>query len=1849
VDGTIAPGNAANTGTLAVRGNVAFGSPGKLAVRLAGTNAGQFDRLSVSGNAALDGTLRATLDGYAPVAGDTFPVLTFGTRTGSFATHDVPANVVHTYNLNDLTLSGSGAAAGIFWDNQTGNFLWTDPLNWSLDRLPGTSDDVTVTAGAGSLVNLNSGDHFIQSLLVGSSKNLSIDSASLTVSGAATVDGSLTLGSLGRFSANGTASIASLSHRGTIDGKGSVSVGAMAWRDGGTVRGSGAFAVNGALTLGDADHGKVGPRPLVLDGRSVQANGAVTHESQSLLQIGSGGRFNANAGYAVSDGAIASDDLSSFNLGSTAIFAKTGLGRFDISGPFNTGAGSKFNVASGQVVLASGFSKLATATELAGRFDVAAGAALDFTSGEYRFADTALVSNAGVLRLAGAGLRPTGSGLAHIDNLAGARVDLAGTNSVGIGVGNAGTLSAVAASPYGEHVSSTLGAYNGSGEVDVVGGLLDMRGANTVISTASVQSAGTLALNGTGAHSIGNLNLMSGVLEGSGSVSVGAMLWRDGGTVRGSGAFAVNGALILGDADHGKVGPRPLVLDGRSVQANGAVIHESQSMLQINNAGQFNANGSYAATDGSIIVSDDTSRFNLGPGAGFTKSGIGQFNISGLLNTAAGSKFQVQGGQLVLASGFSKFTAETELAGRFDAAAGAALDFTSGTYRFADTALVSNAGVLRIANSDLRLGPVATGLARIDNLAGARVDLAGNNSVGIGIGNAGTLAAVAASPYGEHVFSNFSRTVAAAAGSMFDVAGGTVALGQSFSNEGLVNVAAGATLRQAAGTLTNASAGTLTGSGTIDVSASGTPLQNAGTIAPSGQRSLAGTLTVQGDLAMAPTSRLLLDQRPGDSDQLAVTGQASLDGTLQFTPLPLFVAGEDTGITAVTFGSRTGTFATVSAPPNLHPVYPNGRVDLVYSPFAPTIVWDNSSGDGQWSNPLNWSVDRLPDLNDDVLVNLPGSSTVTHATGGDALGRLYLGENLAVTGGSLITLGAVNHGAGQTLHVANGSAFDTTASYNVTSGSITTSGDSRFTVASGTFRKSGPDTFTVAGSFGTRAGATVAVDGGRLVMDAGSGLPGTWAVLQVIRQPDITRWTPIANERQAGLFQVAAGAELSFLGLAPALPVTESTTLGPAPTPATPALSSWSFEGAGRVENAGTVLVSGELGNVFMQSRVIFEGETLRTVFDPIPRRGDATFANNAGGALVLANADLFLHGDNAGLVRTGLNPGDNFASALQGNFTSRPGSSIQVTDGSLAVNRASQLGRVLVPRGRLDTNADSTATSLELRGTGVLAGPALLQAESFLWGGGNISGRVSVTQSASIGNGPNPTADVIDLPLSGQVSLGGTTTHHDGWRVSMSGSGRVSLVAGEYIARGERAYANGFTGFQGGNLTGFVAGGTFRKQGAGTFAVNAPMQVNHQAIVEAGTLAIDIGQGVPDDLVGAGTSSVRAAHVVPMFLGTTTIQPAGTLSLKSQLPATANLAGFEVVGTIDNSGRMFVTGPMGLPIGAFENSGGVIRNRPGATLGLADVTLKEHIVNDGTVTFDVPGAINTSSLLLNSEVSGSGTLFVNSGTVTLTPVLRPQFNQFGVVVALPPDSYRNTNRIEIAGGARLRYADASITFAGQNYSINPGVDSRFPFVNEAGGTISGRGTLELLNGGARLQNFGTLSPGTPGAAGFLDILGNLENQPGGRLAVDLAGAGLGEFDKLLVSGTARFETGGIVQLGLLNGYAPPVGSRYEVLLTGGGVTLAGPIGIQAPTGYGVGYLTSFSGLGLSLEIVEVAQPTQGFLNILNGGPAAFTQNQAVSAFAQAAAAAGLANAASSPGFAKKGFGSGNVNLVVVP
>lgn len=102
IGGNVAPGF--SPGTLNIVGNMTLGAGSVTTLELGGTGAGQYDVINVTGLATLGGTLNINYWGGFSGTGN-FPVMTWGTSSGSFATINYPvAGFTMSYGSGGMTL-----------------------------------------------------------------------------------------------------------------------------------------------------------------------------------------------------------------------------------------------------------------------------------------------------------------------------------------------------------------------------------------------------------------------------------------------------------------------------------------------------------------------------------------------------------------------------------------------------------------------------------------------------------------------------------------------------------------------------------------------------------------------------------------------------------------------------------------------------------------------------------------------------------------------------------------------------------------------------------------------------------------------------------------------------------------------------------------------------------------------------------------------------------------------------------------------------------------------------------------------------------------------------------------------------------------------------------------------------------------------------------------------------------------------------------------------------------------------------------------------------------------------------------------------------------------------------------------------------------------------------------------------------------------------------------------------------------------------------------------------------------------------------------------------------------------
>ena len=147
--GVTSPGNN-GVGTLTITGNYGQAGSGTLNIELASLTS--FDQLAVGGSATLNGTLNvAQLNGFSPMEGNAFPILTFASRSGDFSTktglglpNSLALNPV--YNATSLTLQTSiTTAANISLVSTANPSVYGQSLTFNVTVAPITSGLPTPT------------------------------------------------------------------------------------------------------------------------------------------------------------------------------------------------------------------------------------------------------------------------------------------------------------------------------------------------------------------------------------------------------------------------------------------------------------------------------------------------------------------------------------------------------------------------------------------------------------------------------------------------------------------------------------------------------------------------------------------------------------------------------------------------------------------------------------------------------------------------------------------------------------------------------------------------------------------------------------------------------------------------------------------------------------------------------------------------------------------------------------------------------------------------------------------------------------------------------------------------------------------------------------------------------------------------------------------------------------------------------------------------------------------------------------------------------------------------------------------------------------------------------------------------------------------------------------------------------------------------------------------------------------------------------------------------------------------------------------------------------------------------
>ncbi|MCK4493799.1 MAG: hypothetical protein KAU26_07065, partial [Methylococcales bacterium] len=176
--GILLPG-ADSVGTLTILGDLSLDETSVIKIQI--ESADKFDKIEVQGITELEGTLTTSLPtGFDPTSLD-FNILTAAEIKGDFSQINSPISYSMNTNIttNKITLSNFITGGSIFWNNTSGDNLWSTADNWDTNVLPSASDFVVINRDS-KTVTLKNNVYTVDKLLTGQALSIR-DKAKLTI------------------------------------------------------------------------------------------------------------------------------------------------------------------------------------------------------------------------------------------------------------------------------------------------------------------------------------------------------------------------------------------------------------------------------------------------------------------------------------------------------------------------------------------------------------------------------------------------------------------------------------------------------------------------------------------------------------------------------------------------------------------------------------------------------------------------------------------------------------------------------------------------------------------------------------------------------------------------------------------------------------------------------------------------------------------------------------------------------------------------------------------------------------------------------------------------------------------------------------------------------------------------------------------------------------------------------------------------------------------------------------------------------------------------------------------------------------------------------------------------------------------------------------------------------------------------------------------------------------------------------------------------------------------------------------------------------------------------------------
>ncbi|WP_454740532.1 MULTISPECIES: autotransporter-associated beta strand repeat-containing protein [Cupriavidus] len=1095
------------------------------------------------------------------------------------------------------------------------------------------------------------------------------------------------------------------------------------------------------------------------------------------------------------------------------------------------------------------------------------------------------------------------------------------------------------------------------------------------------EDLGTLVLNGTNSYTSGT-GVFGGTLQISRDENLGqatgAVAIVNGSTLRTTGTFATNRLVILGSSGNGPSSGTIETAAGTTLTLNGAIQEDPSIPAALQKAGA-----------GTLVLTSNSNNYSAGT--------------------------TIAAGTLQLGNG-----------GTTGSIVGNVTD--NGTLAFNRSDTVTFGGIVSGSGTLSQIGAGTTVLTSDNTYAGGTTITAGTLQLGNG-GTTGSIVGNVAND-GALVFNRsgpitFDGTISGT-GSVAQASTGVTTLTGNNTYTGTTTVSSGwlyvdGNQSAATGTTTVASGARLAGNGIVGGSVT---IADGATLAPGAVPQTPGTLTINGNLNLNPTSNLFYNMVQANvaggqrNDLTVVGGNLVLDGVINVvdqgqTLGPGVYRIIDYSGTLTNNGLTIGSYMTAPATPQDTPtvVAPltnfsvqtsiAGQVNLINTSGLTLNYWDGdlgpknngviNGGSGTWrvagpASTFNWTnpdgTINAPWANGEfaIFMATPGTVTVNSDQGAVVSRGMQFASDGYTVNGDPITLQNPAEGNITYIRVGDGTSASTsmtaTIDANLTGtaalikedlGTLVLNGTNSYTSGTGVF--GGALQISRDENLGQATGAVAIVNGSTLRTT------GTFATNRLVILGSS------GNGPSSGTIETAAGTTLTLNGAIqedPSIPA----ALQKAGAGTLVLTSNSNNYSAGTTIAAGTLQLGNGgttgsiLGNVTNNGTLAFNRSDTVTFGGIVS--GSGALSQIGAGTTVLTSDNTYAGGTTitAGTLQLG-NGGTT--GSIVGNVAN---------DGALAFNRSDTMTFDGIVSGGGVVNQIGAGTTV-LTNTNIYTGGTTISAGTLQLGNGGTTGSI-------IGNVANDGALAFNrsdtMTFDGIVSGGGV--------VNQIGAGTTVLTNTNIYTGGTTISAGALqlgAGAGAGGATGSIVGDVNN---------NGVLIFNRSNDLTFGGRILGSGSVVQQ---GAGTTVLTGGST---YSGGTTIS-AGTLQLGN-----GGNAG-SIVGNIVNNATLAVEHSDVLPIvGDISGTGNIIQRGTGATvlLGTNSYSGPTNVLSGGLyVDGNQAAATGLTTAAAGSTLGGSGII---GGNVDIASggALAP--GQVGIA----PGTLTINGNLNLNGGSALTY-----------------------------------------------------------------------------------------------------------------------------------------------------------------------------------------------------------------------------------